>query len=174
MSSGDLNRRDFHRLSMAAMGGLVAGTAIGCHEEKKATQPDPAKTAPKSEATTDAGKPDGTKTEGTAVADAKAEKHLCRGLNSCKGQGGGASAGKNECAGQGECATVAEHTCGGMNDCKNLGGCGDTAGANECKTKGGCHVPLMDSAWKLVRTRFEAKMKADGKKFGPAPAKKSA
>lgn len=35
------------------------------------------------------------------------EKHACKGLNSCKGQGGGSSKewGKNECKGKGACAT---------------------------------------------------------------------
>ena len=35
------------------------------------------------------------------------EKHACKGLNSCKGQGGGNKKqfGKNECKGKGACAT---------------------------------------------------------------------
>jgi hypothetical protein len=35
------------------------------------------------------------------------EKHACKGLNSCKGQGGGDKKhwGKNSCKGQGACAT---------------------------------------------------------------------
>ncbi|BDC50814.1 hypothetical protein F183_A31300 [Bryobacterales bacterium F-183] len=35
------------------------------------------------------------------------EKHACKGLNSCKGQGGGSKKefGKNECKGKGACAT---------------------------------------------------------------------
>ena len=35
------------------------------------------------------------------------EKHACKGLNSCKGNGGGSKKefGKNECKGQGACAT---------------------------------------------------------------------
>lgn len=103
---------------------------------------------------------------GTAAAG---EKHLCRGLNECKGQGSG---GKNECAGQGECATASHHSCGGKNECKGLGGCGEDAGANACKGKGGCHVPLMDDAWTTVRKRLEDKLAKSGKKAGQAPAKK--
>jgi hypothetical protein len=43
-------------------------------------------------------------------ADKKAaavEKHACKGLNSCKGNGGGDKSqwGKNECKGKGACAT---------------------------------------------------------------------
>lgn len=39
--------------------------------------------------------------------DAKIEKHACKGLNSCKGNGGGSKAewGKNDCKGKGACAT---------------------------------------------------------------------
>ncbi len=172
MSLNELNRRDFHRLSMAAMGGVMAGAVAGCQEQKPAVLP-PAITPP--------GTPAAPATPGTPAVvastgdvPAKLEAHLCRGLNACKGQGGGADTGKNACAGLGECATVKEHGCGEMNECKGLGGCGDTAGANECKGKGGCHVPLMDDAWKLVRKRFEEKMNTDGKKFGEAPPKKKA
>lgn len=44
---------------------------------------------------------------GAMAADKKIEKHACKGLNSCKGQGGGDKKqwGKNECKGQGACAT---------------------------------------------------------------------
>lgn len=166
MSTNPLNRRDFHRLSATALGGVLAGSLAGCGggvtpakpvEESVTTTPPAAVEAP-------ANAP-----EGAGENVAKAEVHLCRGLNECKGQGGGASAGKNECAGVGECATVKAHTCGGENDCKGLGGCGTTAGANECKGKGGCHVPLMDEAWKTVRKRFEDRMKEAKKKFGEAP-----
>ena len=43
------------------------------------------------------------------AADAKKaiEKHACKGMNSCKGNGGGSAKemGKNACKGQGACAT---------------------------------------------------------------------
>lgn len=41
------------------------------------------------------------------AADKKIEKHACKGMNSCKGQGGGSKKewGKNECKGKGACAT---------------------------------------------------------------------
>jgi hypothetical protein len=32
-------------------------------------------------------------------------KHACKGLNDCKGQGGGKNWGKNDCKGKGGCAT---------------------------------------------------------------------
>jgi len=88
-----------------------------------------------------------------AHGQAKGEKHVCKGMNDCKGQGGCAvagkhdCAGKNECKGQGGCATVAKHDCAGKNECKGQGGCAvagkhDCAGKNDCKGQGGCAVPL--------------------------------
>jgi hypothetical protein len=135
------DRRKFNELTAAALGGMIAGATIGCGGKPGA----PAK-----------------------VAEA-GDKHTCRGLNDCKGQGFG---GKNDCRGQGECATVAHHGCGGDNTCKGLGGCGENAGANDCAGKGGCHVPLMDSAWETVRKRLEGKWTAAKQDFGKAPPPK--
>jgi len=147
------------------MGGLVSGALAGCGGDTPPAAPAAGGTAPAASGTASA--------DGVAVTS-NTEVHLCRGLNACKGLGGGDSKGKNECAGRGECATVEAHSCGGQNECKGLGGCGTTAGANSCKGKGGCHVPLMDSAWKSVRARFEETMKGEKKEFGEAPpAKKS-
>ena len=84
-------------------------------------------------------------------ADAKADKHICKGHNACKGKGGcktgdAGCAGKNSCKGKGGCATKAKHDCAGKNACKGQGGCkgGDNgcAGKNSCKGKGGCSVPV--------------------------------
>ena len=144
MAHRHLDRRDFNKLTTAALGGLAAGSILGCGSEP-APGPGPAVTP-------------------VAASD----KHLCRGLNECKGQGKG---GQNACRGQGACHTVAEHSCGGQNECKGLGGCGETAGANECKTKGGCHVPLMDSAWDKVRKRKETEWQDKKLASGAAPAK---
>ena len=43
----------------------------------------------------------------SSEAKQKIEKHACKGLNSCKGNGGGSKAewGKNSCKGLGACAT---------------------------------------------------------------------
>jgi hypothetical protein len=139
MPGKPLDRRDFHQLTAAAIGGLAAGSLAGCSET------------------------------GGEPTSAAGEKHLCRGLNDCKGQGKG---GDNACRGQGNCATVAEHACGGSNECKGLGGCGENVGANSCKGQGGCHVPLMEGAWAKLRERKESEWKAEEEKFGPAPAKK--
>lgn len=66
-------------------------------------------------------------------ADEKKPKHICKGHNECKGQGGCAS-------------DAAKHACAGKNECKGMGGCksGDNgcAGKNSCKGKGGCSVPV--------------------------------
>lgn len=139
----EYSRRDFGRLTMAAVGGLtlatsIKGAAAESHTEKKAT---------------------------------KQETHACRGLNSCKGNGGcGETKGKNECAGMGACATAEHHGCAGGNACKNQGGCGEKPGENACKGKGSCSVPLEDDAWAKARKNFEERMKKAGKKFGAAPA----
>ena len=81
-------------------------------------------------------------------------KHVCRGLNACKGQGscahgcsGHGCRGQNDCRGKGGCAApFAQHRCAGLNGCKGIGGCakGDKgcAGKNSCKGRGGCEVPL--------------------------------
>jgi len=55
-------------------------------------------------------------------------KHACKGLNDCKGQGGGENWGKNDCKGKGGCATDGSQGQGGD---KNSGKSG-------CKGKNGC------------------------------------
>ena len=59
-----------------------------------------------------------------AKAAAKAEKHVCKGHNDCKGQG---ADGKNACKGKGGCSVPvkAEHM-------------KDKAGKSSCKGKSGC------------------------------------
>jgi len=139
-----LDRRKFNELSAAAVGGLVAGSLAGCGKsEPPAKAPSP---------------------PGRAVAG---EKHLCRGLNDCKGQG---ASGQNDCRGQGDCATLT-HKCSGQNDCKGQGGCGTEAGANSCKGEGHCSVPLMAGAWKTVRERKESAWAKASEKFADPPPK---
>lgn len=147
MVSSEMNRRDFQKLAAAAMGGVLAGATTGCGD----------KSEPK--------KPVDEKPKEVAVI---VEKHICRGLNSCKGQG---KDGKNACAGQGTCATAKAHDCGTQNECKGQGACGDTPGDNACKGMGGCHVPVTNKTmWKNAREHFEEKMKKAGKTVGEAPA----
>jgi hypothetical protein len=142
MRNQRLDRRDFHRLTTAALGGLAAGAMLGCSSE-----------------------PAGPSVEVTPTRGP--EIHLCRGLNECKGQGKG---GENACRGQGACATAAAAACGGNNECKGLGGCGETVGANECKGQGGCHIPLMKGAWETLRKRKEAEWGEKSLEFAAAPA----
>jgi hypothetical protein len=100
-----LSRRDFNKLTTAALGGMAAGTWTGCNSAT------------------------------TNTAQAAPDIHSCRGLNSCKGQGADAKnacagqgtcatakhhdcANKNDCKHQGGCGEAP-----GMNDCKTKGGC---------------------------------------------------
>ncbi|MCA8995886.1 MAG: hypothetical protein KDA80_02845 [Planctomycetaceae bacterium] len=160
----DLNRRQFNRLSMAAFGGVVAGSLTGCPDSANPTNEGSPSGAPEppAEAPGDSG-------EDTAeVSLLLQEPHVCRGLNMCKEQG---STKDNACAGQGNCASVASHVCGGQNECKGQGGCGSKPGENSCKGEGHCAVPLQDHAWGTARKNFEAAMQSAGKEFGDAPEK---
>ena len=80
-----------HSLAVAAaFAGLVAGTAA------RAAQPLPSgNSAPWAGMMAD------------DKGKQKIEKHACKGLNSCKGNGGGDASqwGKNDCKGKGACAT---------------------------------------------------------------------
>ena len=134
MEQGKLNRRDFGKLTLAAFGGILAGSFA-------------AKTAFAAEETPE-----------FRLGD----KHICCGLNTCKGLGKEA---KNECAGLGTCANVEAHGCAGENECAGQG----PDGTNSCKSKGSCAVPVHGDSWKKARAGYEAAMTKAGKKFGPAP-----
>jgi len=149
MASQDYTRRDFHKLSAAALSGMMAAGTIGC-----GSQPAADSSGDSDPASSEAG-------DTSTVA-----KHACRGLNECKGQG---AKGANECAGAGTCATVEHHACGGQNECKGQGGCGKTPGANECAGKGGCHIPMSGGMWERARDLFEERMAEKGVEVKPAP-----
>jgi hypothetical protein len=151
MNQDHMNRRDFHKLSALAMGGMMAGSLAGCGTKTEKTAEPPAE-KPEADTAGIGAKNDPALAQWTV-------NHLCRGLNACKGLG---SDRKNDCAGLGECAITDHHTCGGQNDCKNLGGCGETAASNECKGQGGCQVPLMEAAWKTAYEKFKADMTKAG------------
>jgi hypothetical protein len=143
MKNPNLSRRNFGKLTAAALGGALLGASqAGCNSEKPAmsAQFDP-----------------------TLLLQ---EPHVCKGLNSCQGQGKG---GDNACAGQGTCATAEAHSCKGENACKGQGGCGAHAGQNACKGQGDCSVPVHEGAWKSARQTFEQLMAKAGKEVGPAP-----
>jgi hypothetical protein len=148
MDQQPLNRRDFERLTAAAIGGLLAGGGLtaSAHAADEAPKKDPKKNP------------------------MLGEPHVCRGINMCKGLG---ATKDNACAGQGACATAKAHTCHYDNECRGQGGCGNKPGENECKGKGECGVPMGAKTWKKARARFEELMAKEGKKVGPAPAKKS-
>lgn len=175
MKKTDLTRRDFNRLSMAAFGGVVAGTFAGCADDAvdapappDSTLGDPADAGSGTTGAGDGGDGGGEAADGEETASLLlGDKHVCRGLNTCKGAGGG---GDNACAGQGACATLASHDCATTNECKGQGGCGEKPGENACKGMGKCGVPLKEHAWGKARTNFEAAMTAAGNKFGDAPA----
>jgi hypothetical protein len=165
----NLDRRNFHKVSLAALSGLVSGAA-GCGKPGAPPAAPPAGSSmedalsqPTEGAALDVAT-DLTPQEQLLVDD----KHVCRGLNTCKGLGRSKD---NSCAGQGSCASIADHACAQQNECKGQGGCGEDPGFNACKGMGGCHVPLMDEAWTKARTAFEAAMKKSGKSVGVAPAK---
>jgi len=145
MHEDGMTRRDFQRLAAAAVGGILAG-GVQAHAADEA--------------------PKKNKDKNPMLG----EPHVCRGINMCKGLG---ATKDNACAGQGACATAKAHTCHYANECRGQGGCGAKPGENECKGKGECGVPMASKTWKKARARFEELMAKEGKKVGPAPAKKS-
>jgi hypothetical protein len=120
----DIQRRDFNKMLLAVVGGVITGATVGCGTPKKKATSTPTSTA----------------------------AHACAKQNACKGKGVCATgdkgcAGKNTCKGAGGCASKEyRHECKGKNDCKGQGGCGvegkhKCRGQNECKTLGACAVP---------------------------------
>ncbi len=111
MTRQNLTRRDFNRLSLAALGGAVAGTMLaGCSGGDGTDTTGDADT--KSDAS---GKGETTTVAAGGENPLMTEPHVCRGLNTCSGKG---ASGDNECAGQGACATAEAHTCHAHNKCK--------------------------------------------------------
>jgi hypothetical protein len=147
MDKSALNRRDFQRLTAAALGGLIAGAGMTSGASA-------ADEAPKKD-----------KNKNPMLG----EPHVCRGINMCKNLG---ASKQNACAGQGTCATAAAHGCHADNECRGQGGCGAKPGENNCKGMGECGVPMQGKTWKKARARFEELMAKEGKKVGPAPAAK--
>ena len=146
MRSEQLQRREFHRFSAAAFGGVLAGALGG--RDASAAEEDP-----------------------KILVDPSLllkDPNVCRGLNTCQGKGKG----EHSCAGQSACATAAAHSCNGMNECKGLGGCGGYPGQNTCKGHGHCAVPLCEKTWPIARKQFEHLMTDAKQKFGDAPKAK--
>lgn len=167
MKRMDLNRRDFNKLTMAAFGGLLAGTAAGCGSGEPEANPAPETGAADGAGETDGAEPAGGEPVAETGNPLLSEPHVCRGLNTCKNKG---ASGENACAGQGTCATAVAHSCHYENACRGQGGCGEKPGQNACKGMGECAVPLGESAWEKARSAFEQAMKEAGKEVGPAPS----
>lgn len=175
----ELSRREFHRLTVAAFGGVVAGTAIGCGNNgndagsgrDEGTTAGDATTADLDTAADDSPR-DG---EQEPVGGERPEFNACLGLNQCKQSG--KNAGEHDCAGQGACATAKSHDCATKNECKYLGGCDGKPAANDCRGQGGCQMPLEpfgDEPWQQARTAFEKRMKEAGVTVGAAPLPEAA
>ena len=164
----EIQRREFNQLAMAALTGVVTGTMVGCGGGE-VTPGTNASDSNENDSSNDANDSnEGDEKAQVTQNDWMGEKHVCRGLNKCKGLG---KDGKNDCAGQGTCHTFAEHSCAGNNDCRFQGGCGADPAQNSCKGEGKCHIPLMDKAWESARKSFEKAMETAGKEFGDAPPK---
>jgi hypothetical protein len=105
--STGINRRDFNRLTAAAFGGVLLGTAFTSNAAE--AKNDPANLLGDNHVcrglntckSKGAGKENSCAGMGNCAI---AEKHSCHAENACKGQGGcGDFAGQNACKGQGSC-----------------------------------------------------------------------
>ena len=107
MDRSDLSRREFQRLTGAALGGMLLGAGalkssvlaadqnplLGDNHVCRGLNTCKGKGADKKNSCAGTG------------SCAVAEKHTCKGENACKGQGGcGNNPGENACKGQGACA----------------------------------------------------------------------
>ena len=107
MRGPSLSRRDFERLTLAALSGLT----VGCQEQPKqapiakAGEVHPLLDEPHVCRGLNSCKGFGSDTcAGLSQCASEAAKHVCGGSNACKGQGGcGQNAGENACKGQGGC-----------------------------------------------------------------------
>jgi hypothetical protein len=135
----DLNRRDFAKLTVAALAGVCAGSQA---------EPAVAKSQP------------------VPRNPILSDPHICRGINMCRARGADR---RNECSGMGTCATAAYHICKGHNECRGQGGCDMRPGENQCRGWGMCDVPLKPVIWQRARARFEQLMKENHWRCGPAP-----
>lgn len=116
-----MNSRDLARYLV--LGGVVAGLSAGTNLRAGQTRSNALSLTQSSQAVR------------MATNTKAADKHACKGLNGCKGQG---ADGKNECKGKGSCASKEYvHSCAGQNACKGQG----AGGKNDCKGKGSCAVP---------------------------------
>lgn len=103
MAANSLDRRDFHKLTAAALGGLAAGSVLGC---TRASPPAAAAELHLCRGLNECkgqGKGGGNACRGQGAC-ANVKEHACGGENECKGLGGcGDDVGANECKGKGGC-----------------------------------------------------------------------
>ena len=83
MKRDGLNRRDFNRLTMAAFGGVVAGSMVGCCGNMDTAETSQSSSTPEGDASQT---PEGDNGEESSLAEVPTntwtdEKHVCRGLN---------------------------------------------------------------------------------------------
>jgi hypothetical protein len=105
MSVSRLDRRAFHKLAVAALGGIVAGVT-GCAKKAppEASTDKDAHVCRGLNACKGKGKGGANACAGQGACATVAE-HTCNGENQCKGLGGcKETAGQNACKGKGECA----------------------------------------------------------------------
>lgn len=102
MNKDDITRRDFGKLSLAAFGGLVAGSVLSSKRLFAETkdQPKDAHACCGLNSCSSQGAKGDNKCAGTGTC-ATAKAHGCSGNNDCKNQGG---TGENDCKGKGSCA----------------------------------------------------------------------
>jgi len=131
MNRDDVSRRDFGKLTLAAFGGVLAGSLLTgriLHADEKA---------------------------------AAGDKHLCCGLNGCKsqgasgqnecaGQGSCATVQAHGCSGMNECKALGGGDNPGVNDCKGKGGCGVPLSGDGWKKARGNFEAAMTKAGKKL------------------------
>jgi uncharacterized membrane protein len=103
MNHDDFSRRDFHKLALAAFGGVVAGTLVSrpgfaaADANNKAADKHACCGLNECKGQGAGGKNDCAGMGSCSTTTA----HGCNGMNDCKGQGGSAA---NACKGQGSCS----------------------------------------------------------------------
>ena len=108
MDKSEMNRREFQRLTGAALGGLIAGAGLIGSAAQAADDPANILSDPhvcKGINTCKGKGKDGKNSCAGTGSCATAAAHTCHKANACKGQGGcGGHPGENACKGQGACA----------------------------------------------------------------------
>lgn len=119
-------------LSQLAVAGIASGmlALTACNKEKSGGAAEGGKQAAPAEkqAMEGTGMPDSSMMDKGRMDTVKTAKHECKGMNSCKGQGGCAVTEKDLKDLAAKAGTPLEkagkaHGCKGLNECKGLGGC---------------------------------------------------